>query len=89
MKLQTIADDPDILLFYCPGCKCDHFVRIRGVEPVWGWNQSMNAPTFHPSVRVRGQIVCHFFVRDGVFQFLGDCGHDLAGQSVPMQEYES
>lgn len=27
---------------------------------------------------------CHSFLRDGVWDFLGDCAHALAGQKVPM-----
>lgn len=28
--------------------------------------------------------VCHSFVRDGSIQFLNDCTHALAGQTVPL-----
>ena len=27
---------------------------------------------------------CHSFLKDGQWQFLGDCAHGLAGQTVPM-----
>lgn len=27
---------------------------------------------------------CHSFVRDGKIEFLGDCSHGLAGQTVPL-----
>lgn len=27
---------------------------------------------------------CHFFIRDGQLQFLGDCTHDLKGKTLPM-----
>lgn len=27
---------------------------------------------------------CHSFLRDGVWDFLGDCAHRMAGQKVPM-----
>lgn len=30
--------------------------------------------------------VCHVFVTDGRIQFLGDCTHSLAGQTVPMPD---
>jgi hypothetical protein len=30
--------------------------------------------------------VCHTFIREGMVQFLGDCTHALAGQTVPMAE---
>lgn len=29
---------------------------------------------------------CHCFVRDGRIEFLGDCSHDHAGQTVEMRE---
>ncbi len=31
--------------------------------------------------------VCHSFVRDGRIQFLGDCTHELAGQTVDLPEW--
>ena len=30
--------------------------------------------------------VCHSFVRDGRIEFLSDCTHELAGQSVELEE---
>ena len=37
----------------------------------------------HPSVKPGDDTVCHSFVRDGQWQFLGDSTHVLAGQTVP------
>jgi hypothetical protein len=34
----------------------------------------------------RINTVCHTFVTDGQSQFLGDCTHALAGQTVPLPE---
>lgn len=31
--------------------------------------------------------VCHSFVRDGRIQFLGDCTHKLAGQTVDLPDF--
>ncbi|MGB3389069.1 MAG: DUF6527 family protein [Pseudaminobacter sp.] len=31
--------------------------------------------------------VCHSFVSDGQIQFLGDCTHALAGQTVPLEPF--
>lgn len=31
--------------------------------------------------------VCHSFVTDGQIQFLGDCTHPLAGQTVPLPPF--
>lgn len=33
--------------------------------------------------------VCHSFVRAGQIQFLGDCTHALAGQTVPLPPFPS
>ena len=41
----------------------------------------------HPDVEVGGRIVCHSFVTDGRIQFLGDCTHVLAGQTVDLPEW--
>lgn len=35
-----------------------------------------------PSIFTCG--ICHSFVKDGQIQFLGDCTHALAGQTVPI-----
>lgn len=32
-------------------------------------------------------LVCHSFVRDGRFEFLGDCTHALAGQTVEIPDW--
>lgn len=87
---------PGRLFFRCPGCNRDHAVRVDGTEePRWEWNGSMDKPTFRPSVltwleEVDGQPLrrCHSFVTDGKIQFLSDCHHALAGQTVDLPEYE-
>ena len=71
-------------------------------RPGWGYNGNAVAPTFTPSVLVTyngpdaGQVdedghrappaTCHSFVTDGRIQFLGDCTHALAGQTVDLPE---
>jgi len=32
-------------------------------------------------------VVCHSFVTDGRIQFLGDCTHTLAGQTVDLPDW--
>lgn len=73
--------------FHCPGCGCAHFVKV----PSWEWNKSMDKPTFRPSIKVTGGtsgIVCHSFVTDGLIQYLGDCTHALAGQTVGVPVWD-
>lgn len=33
--------------------------------------------------------ICHSFVTDGNIQFLADCTHVLAGQTVPLPDFET
>ena len=86
------------LAWRCAGCKELHFIRVRGPkkkgQPFWAWNGSTRAPTISPSILKHGHPTtpdfpgadkrCHSFVTDGVVRFLGDCEHELAGQSVAM-----
>jgi len=84
------------LMFWCPGCDGAHMVRVEGDQrPRWGYNGNPDAPTFTPSVLVTYNgsdagvddappAVCHSYVTDGRIQFLGDCTHALAGQTVPL-----
>lgn len=77
--------------FWCPGCQEAHMVQVGGIHegPKWEWNGSLELPTFAPSILVRygdqpGDKRCHSFVRDGRIQFLQDCSHALAGQTVDL-----
>ncbi len=69
-----------------------HQPRIGGVNP-WTWNGDRERPTLSPSVLVTCEygddtppLRCHSFVADGQIQFLGDCSHALAGQTVELPE---
>jgi hypothetical protein len=55
--------------------------RIR-----WGFNGNLDAPTFTPSLMVNQghSSQCHSFLTDGKIQFLSDCNHALAGQTVDL-----
>lgn len=84
------------LYFWCPGCDSSHIIRT---EPDgWGWNGDAIKPTFTPSVLVTYSgsdagvdgappATCHSFVTEGRIQFLGDCTHALAGQTVDLPEW--
>jgi len=87
-----------MILFECPGCEYSHGVHVEpeGKYPVWKWNGSLDRPTFYPSILVRSNVgdpprdtVCHSFVTDGRIQFLGDCTHALAGQTVYLPVIEA
>lgn len=56
--------------------------------PSWEYNLNPEKPTLEPSILATAGPgwVCHSFVRDGRIQFLGDCTHSLAGQTVDLPE---
>jgi hypothetical protein len=88
------------LMWWCPGCDGAHQIATgSGPGPRWGWNGDAEKPTFTPSVLVTydgadaGQdgappSVCHSFVVDGQMQFLSDCTHALAGQTVAIPHWD-
>lgn len=90
--------------FWCPGCEGLHIIRTAG-PGAWGFNNDYDKPTFTPSILVtyngsdagqdRGDgdrapaARCHSFVTDGRIQFLSDCTHALAGQTVDLPDLPS
>lgn len=77
----------------CPGCGITHGLCIFNTSPgpLWGWNGSLESPTFTPSLLCNGDYPesrCHSFITDGKIQFLSDCYHSLAGQTVELPEYD-
>lgn len=78
------GSDGDVLGVWCPGCDDPHMIPVQGPR-AWQWDGNVEAPTFSPSLLVRGgERVCHSHVRAGRFEFLSDCTHALAGQTVPI-----
>lgn len=100
MKVGKVFDQnneiiPGYFVFDCPGCKCSHWFTskdyTRGIIH-WDFNGNMEKPTVNPSILVnRGGVnvnmpICHSFIKDGFIQFLNDCTHHLAGQTVELPE---
>lgn len=92
------------VFFTCPACCEWHGVNVAHPDrPRWTWNGNVDKPTFSPSLLVRtGRAVdpnwvpeegdppevCHSFITDGRIQFLDDCTHDLAGQTVDLPPWD-
>lgn len=90
-----------MLSFHCPACNTDHTISVgpKSYWPIrWQFNGDYNKPTISPSVLVTCDIPadvriepnirrCHSFVRDGNIQYLGDCTHAMAGQTVELPDY--
>lgn len=86
------AGGPAHYFFECPGCGCLHSI----ITPGWSFNGDIDKPTVSPSILVNGNPAahnptakrCHSFVRDGKIQFLADCEHELAGQTVDLPDID-
>jgi hypothetical protein len=72
-----------------------HMLPVSGdasERPVWTWDGNLEAPTLSPSILTRRRFagepeqICHSYLRAGVFEFLGDCTHALAGHHVPIPD---
>jgi hypothetical protein len=89
-KIIEAADGT--LMFFCPGCGEHH-----GINRTWQFNEDFENPTISPSIRVStldkpehaSRTICHSFVREGKIQFLSDCVHSLAGQTVDLPDIDS
>lgn len=86
MKVQRTDDGR--LMWWCAGCDEPH-----AIDGTWSFNGDVDKPTFQPSVLVTGysrhsvERRCHTFVTDGRIQYLNDCSHSLAGQTLDMPEW--
>jgi hypothetical protein len=92
-KLHQVAEN--YYAFHCPGCQYGHAVTVNGHKnsqgASWGWNGSMDKPTFTPSINCNAgdpHHQCHSFVNDGRIQFLGDCFHTMKGQTVEIPDWD-
>ncbi len=87
--MPKIRETVDGWLFECPGCG-----NIHKFDERWTFNNDLDKPTFRPSLLVNGNMQyhnsatprCHSFVTNGKIKFLGDCTHELAGQTVELEE---
>jgi hypothetical protein len=61
-----------------------HFVPGQEGRNCWCTYEERTGNTLPKGV---GCSVCHSFVTDGRIQFLGDCTHALAGQTVDIPEW--
>jgi hypothetical protein len=78
-------------IILCPGCGYGHLFHASR----WAFDGNLEEPTFSPSMLVNGDPAyhnpaaprCHSYVRNGKIEFLADCTHDLAGQTVELERW--
>ncbi|CCF19162.1 conserved protein of unknown function [Pseudorhizobium banfieldiae] len=63
-------------------------ILVQGHEPLTDEEHEAIMSGKVNGVQTR-RIVCHSFVTDGKIQFLNDCTHELAGQTVDLPDFES
>ena len=98
MKFSGVSNQPGVYLFLCPGCNEVHQVHTATPSDAtgakWSFNGDVEKPTISPSLLVRWpdnikpDNVCHSFIKDGMIQFLSDCTHSLAGQTVELPDFK-
>lgn len=84
IELKNQDGEHGVYAIECPGCKCLH-----GFDSRWTFNGDFEKPTFSPSMLVnqhKPESRCHSFVRDGKIQFLSDCFHEYAGQTLDLED---
>ena len=74
------------------GVAGEHAVPFSG-ERAWSFNGDLARPTLSPSLLLTythvgaDKFVCHSFVRAGRIEYLPDCTHPFAGQTVDLPEW--
>lgn len=90
------------LAHWCPACESMHAFAIDGKNwngAQWTWDGNVEAPTFTPSMNItinppghphyQADVEtsrCHYFLRAGVLEYLGDCTHALANQKINLPD---
>lgn len=101
-KLISVVEGTGVrytaLKFRCPGCAEGmisglHVLPVNSPQhkPSWNWDGNLDAPTISPSIHTvsgprENSFICHSFLKAGIFEFLNDSTHSLAGQKVPMPD---
>lgn len=87
VEMRRVGDETHVI-FWCAGCDTHHSVPVTGPR-AWKWNESLDALTITPSIRVlyeRKKNCCHSNVTDGKITYHNDTTHALRGQTVELEE---
>ena len=80
----------------CPACGFEHSfsVDLEGhglhVGDTWSFEGDYENPTFSPSMLSnrdkddKHKPICHSFLKNGVWEYLKDCTHEMAGKHISM-----
>ena len=96
LAIGSAENHPDYLLI-CPGCGSQHEIyttKPNRLGAQWSFDGDIDKPTIAPSVNSsasdNGVVFyrCHFFVNEGQIQFLPDCTHEYAGQTLELPDID-
>lgn len=102
MPLLSRVRDSSTLLFWCLGCKEVHQIDTDRWEfdgnfesptfspsyKTWRDPNPKADPAHDPDRKYRDGFLCHSFIKAGMIEYLSDCTHALAGQTVAMLSVE-
>lgn len=91
LLLDSELDDGAIFkLIWCCGCQQYHGFQLNeNLNPHWSWNGDNRKPTFKPGVLIKnekGQVVCHFEIKEGLITYFKDSKHIFSGMTITMFE---
>lgn len=102
-KIKVHPTDPTMFLYWDVAANEPNafWVKPAGVNnSSWSWNKDFEKPTVTPSILntsskhenwQTGEITSpwrnHIFIREGKIQYLSDCTHTFAGQTVDMVDF--
>lgn len=101
VSAQPGTGSPNFLI-WCPACKCCHGIWVDPNRSPsgggWTFDGNAEAPTIKPSIKVtyngkdadqpgRPVGICHSVITAGIIAYCADCTHELAGKSVPMEDF--
>lgn len=90
-KIKVHPTDPTMYMYWDVATNQANAFRISD-DRGWSWNGDFDCPTVQPSIlttlpTAHGVERNHVFIRSGKVQYLSDCTHALAGQTVDMVEF--
>lgn len=101
MKVLGKVKDSTIAVFYCPGCEEDHQIDTVKWEFNGDYEKPTFSPSYltwidpNPNAspkfrkgRYRTGWRCHSFIKNGHIEYLSDCTHKLAGQTIKLPEWK-
>lgn len=79
----------------CRNCGWHAYPKAAKPGKTWKFNGNFEKPTFTPSMNETAENKefglfrrCHFTITDGMIHYHGDCTHELAGQTLPLEDHK-